>query len=315
MRRRLLSALPVIILLLCATSAWATHLGTATGSVDCTKFTVSVSGFANNEPDPSIKFSITLTPAVGSPITINDEFKLFPDANLDFQATYPRKWSDYGITVPPGSYQIIGLATFNTYNGSNPWNTLYIQFTPQSMECVEQPPSDLATFTQGGWGSEPEGKNPGSLLHANFGNVYPNGLYIGGNFKLTFTTAQAITNFLPQGGKSSTLAGNAQNPTTSAAGVFAGQVLALKLNVDFSNAGVTSPGLGSQNIISSPKDGLPNPGALAGYTVAEVLAIANSVLGGNLGALPGGMKISQLNDIVDAINNNYHSGIDNGFLE
>jgi fructose-1-phosphate kinase PfkB-like protein len=49
---------------------------------------------------------------------------------------------------------------------------------------------------------------------------------------------------------------------------------------------------------------------LAGQTVTQVLAKANSVLGG--GSLPSGMTISSLNDLVDLINNNFDNGTANG---
>src|SRR3712207_8860774 len=37
----------------------------------------------------------------------------------------------------------------------------------------------ICTYTQGGWGSDPSGNNPGQRLHANFARVYPNGLTVG----------------------------------------------------------------------------------------------------------------------------------------
>jgi hypothetical protein len=153
------------------------------------------------------------------------------------------------------------------------------------------------TYTQGGWGSKPKGGNPGALLLANFSLVYPGGsVSIGGGYKLTFTSAKAIENFLPQGGKPGVLKVSATNPTSSAAAVFAGQVLALRLSVDFSNRGITGHGLGSVKLTSGP---------LSGRTIAQVLDLAMRVLGGETSALPSGMTVSQLNDVVDGINNRY----------
>ena len=79
--------------------------------------------------------------------------------------------------------------------------------------------------------------------------------------------------------------------------MFAGQVLALQLNVDFSAAMKTRSGLGALVLTK---------GALKGQTVAQVLTLANSALGG--GALPAGMSISDLSDIVSKINDNYDRG-------
>jgi hypothetical protein len=97
---------------------------------------------------------------------------------------------------------------------------------------------------------------------------------------------------------------NATNPTNSAAGVFAGQVLTLQLNVDFSNKGILPTGFLNLKVASGP---------MAGQTVQQVLTAANTALGG--GAPPVGMTISDLNVVLDAINNNFDSGTTNkGYL-
>ena len=97
------------------------------------------------------------------------------------------------------------------------------------------------------------------------------------------------------------LARNYSNPTANnEAGVFAGQVTALTLNVAFSNAGLLPRGLAALRITA----GKP----LAGYSVAQVLALANRVLGGDLAALPAGLTVSGLNLVVDALNNNFVDG-------
>jgi hypothetical protein len=112
---------------------------------------------------------------------------------------------------------------------------------------------------------------------------------------------------LPQGGTPSVLTSSATNPTSSSAGVFAGQVMALQLSVDFSKAGITRTGLGNLAVVSGP---------LAGHTVTAVLSLANTVIGGNTGALPSGLTVSGLNAIVDAINNNFDNGTtDNHYLQ
>jgi len=186
-------------------------------------------------------------------------------------------------------------------------------FTSQDLDqdnivevVVPPPPSGpFTTVTQGGWGAPAHGGNPASILVANFSKVYPMGyVRIGGNYTLTFTSAAAIQGFLPAKKTPGSLTASAVNPTSSAAGVFAGQVLALQLSVDFSSAGVYRIGLGSLKLQSGP---------LAGWTVSQVLTAANIALGG--GALPAGVtSISQLNDIVDAINQAFDSGGNTGFL-
>jgi hypothetical protein len=169
------------------------------------------------------------------------------------------------------------------------------------------PTGPFTTYTQGGWGASPNGHNPGAVLQANFATVYPGGsVAIGGGYKLTFTAASKIAAFLPQGGTPNRLTASATDPTGSAAGVLAGQVLALRLSVDFSTRGITTGGLAGLTVKS---------GVMAGYSVAQVLSTANAVLGGSLAALPSGVSIADLNGVLDSINNNFDNGTtNNGYL-
>ncbi|HTE17720.1 MAG TPA: hypothetical protein VK689_04985, partial [Armatimonadota bacterium] len=180
---------------------------------------------------------------------------------------------------------------------------------------VKAPPKGTGPFrtqTQGGWGAKPSGNNPGAFLAANFSTVFPNGIVIGSNGPgcntLTFTSALAVQNFLPQGGTPGVLKSSATNPTSrTSAGVFAGQVLALQISVGFSEEGVTRSGLADLKLQS---------GELAGKTVGEVLALANEVIGCGTSALPSGLTVSELNAIVSKINENFVDGTtDNGFLK
>jgi hypothetical protein len=134
--------------------------------------------------------------------------------------------------------------TLSTNSSSN----LTIDF---GFKTTSSTASGYTTYTQGGWGATPNGKNAGALLTTNFSRVYTGGsVVIGGTYKLTFTSACAIEGFLPQGGTPGTLTQSASNPTLSAAKVFAGQVLALQLSVDFSNAGITKTGLAARTLVS-----------------------------------------------------------------
>ena len=163
----------------------------------------------------------------------------------------------------------------------------------------------FTTYTQGGWGAKPRGNNPGVLLHTNFDAVYPDGLVLGSNHWLRFDDPQEITDFLPQGGTAGTLINNYDPPKKrTEAGVFAGQVLALRLGVDFSSAGLTRVGLGALIIQEGP---------LAGMSVSSFLDLCEQVLGGNSDDLQ--YSVSELNDAATAINENYDNGTtDNGFL-
>jgi hypothetical protein len=166
----------------------------------------------------------------------------------------------------------------------------------------------LRTFTQGGWGASPAGNNPGTYLHANFSGAFGSGLTIGcapSSYYLKLTSAQAVTNLLPTGGKASALTANAADPA-SIKNVLVGQLVALKLSLGFdeydANFGESAVPLGEM-IIGS--------GAFKGYGVYDFLNIAEEVLGGcNKQFTP-----EQVNETASAINENFDNGNTNkGYL-
>ena len=182
----------------------------------------------------------------------------------------------------------------------------------------ETPDGPFMTFTQAEWGSKPRGDNPGMLLKNNFAFVYPASLYpsgvvIGdatvacpatgaGPYKLTLTKLEAIQEFLPQSHPVRALVGCLKDPGKKVS-FFAGQVLALTLNVAFSYAGVTKPGLGSLEVIRGPLAGLH-------LTVDGVLERANCMLSGKSAATCGvpGVTLKQMNKAVRQINRNFPGG-------
>ncbi|MFH1011218.1 MAG: T9SS type A sorting domain-containing protein [bacterium] len=175
------------------------------------------------------------------------------------------------------------------------------------------PPGIYRTQTQGGWGGTCHGQNPGCLRDAHFDEAFPTGLTVGGTFTIHLTSSAAVENFLPAGTTPNMLTSNHINPVSTEAGVFAGQVVTLAISLGFSEVGLPGFGdLGSLVVLT----GVHSPsGPFAGYTVDEVFALANIVLGGNLAALPEGISLSDLNDVIDAINNNFIDGEEsNGYL-
>ncbi len=166
-------------------------------------------------------------------------------------------------------------------------------------------PGDFTGFTQGGWGAVPRGNNPGTVLHNNFAAVYPTGVEIGvggAGFSIKFTSAAAITAFLPQGGTPRALTSDLINPTSSSAGVFGGQLLALRLNVGFSAAGVTRGAGGPLGSLKLTGTGT----SLDGLTVDQVLAVCETALGG--GALPVDYTIANLNALATNLNEAFDNG-------
>src|SRR5262249_18640217 len=104
------------------------------------------------------------------------------------------------------------------------------------------------TQTPGGWGTKPEGGNPGMYLKQNFAGAFPapNYLTIGGacagGFSLQLTSASAIQDFLPSGGTPAVLTQNYVNPGGSLSNTFAGQLVAATLSLGFD---VYDPSFGS----------------------------------------------------------------------
>ncbi|MBX7240827.1 MAG: hypothetical protein K1X92_03695 [Bacteroidia bacterium] len=157
------------------------------------------------------------------------------------------------------------------------------------------------TQTQGGWGTKASGNNPGKYLASNFTSVFPSGLVIGckdGN-SLTLTSAENIRKFLPQGGTAKALSTSYVNPV-DLNNVFAGQVVALNLNVSFDTNDFTFG-----NSQTSLGDQVVAYGTFAGISVNEILTEANNVLGG-CGTM--GYSISEMNEVVSRINENYVNG-------
>jgi hypothetical protein len=150
---------------------------------------------------------------------------------------------------------------------------------------------DFNTYGQGGWGSEPKGKNVGTILESL--NISDIKIGWGGN-TIMLSNAEAIRNFLPQSNPPSAIEGAHINPNVRMT-VLAGQILALELNVKL------NPSLGDLTISS---------GNLSGKRVSEALVLANKILGGEYATF----SPSEINEVISKINENFGDGENNGFL-
>ena len=177
------------------------------------------------------------------------------------------------------------------------------------MQSAASECGQFRTQTQGGWGANPSGNNPGVYLHANFGGAFPAGLNVGcaGAYSVSYSSAAAVTEFLPAGGNAGVLIANAINPAgKSIKNVLIGQVTALALSVGFDyydpNFAPAEENLGNLQIASGP---------FAGMSVAAFLDLANMQLGGCY----TGYSFSALNETASSINENFVDGnSDSGFL-
>lgn len=215
------------------------------------------------------------------------------------------------VVLKDGNGQVMQRETGWAQGGPFGGNSWAMKFSYCTQSCENETPceinaGDYRTQTQGGWGAVPSGNNPGMYLTNNFTSAFPSGVTIGcGNKTLTFTNAGAITTFLPCGGTPLVLSSSATNPS-SLNNVLAGQVLTLALTLGFDNA------IDSFSTSNSPLgDLMIASGQFQGYTVSQILTLANNILGG----CSNYYTTSQINAIVTAINENFDNGtVNNGLL-
>lgn len=183
---------------------------------------------------------------------------------------------------------------------------------------------DLVTFRQSDWAADDCGKDSaGDLRDDHFDAVFPNDLYIGDDaldgdddFAVKLTSSSKVAKFLPQDGKSGALKQNATNPTSTAAGQLAGELVAAKLNVAFDEAGKFD-GIKKRDDLKLAdmlfaKDVHVK---LIGRSVLEVIALADEAIGG-AAAMPldvdgdsqGDVSHYELRKALEKFNANFEGG-------
>lgn len=166
----------------------------------------------------------------------------------------------------------------------------------------------LRTQSPGGWGTTPAGFNPATYLSENFSNAFPWGIMIGcrDGRTLTLTSAEAVQNFLPSGGKPAVLADFYTDPV-GMKNSLAGHLVSLSLSVGLDYA---DPNFGTAQV--NLGDMVISSGAFEGMSVNQFLQIANDVVGGCW----SNYTIGDLISTASNINNNYLDGtVDMGFLK
>ncbi|HLL24277.1 MAG TPA: hypothetical protein VK427_19235, partial [Kofleriaceae bacterium] len=173
----------------------------------------------------------------------------------------------------------------------------------------------IVTYTQIGWGDPAAG--PGMLLNTRYDFVYGStgglleiGLAGTAGFSILFTSASAVLDYEPAQGAIGALNADLVDPTASASGAFGGEVLALRLNVDFGDAGEIpgSTGLRFGDLTLCRFTTLP---ALEGMRVRDFLAMANTALGG--GSTP--VSIANLFTVTEQLNAAFENGSPTPFAQ
>ncbi len=140
------------------------------------------------------------------------------------------------------------------------------------------PPGNFCTFLQSQWVHTPGDATLAALM----GILPSETIGTGGTFDATWDSAADIEAYLPAGGINGALSANLLDPTSTSAGHFGGEVLALQLNVDLGNSGLT---LNSNTVDHFGALLICGTGTqFDGHTVADLLAAANTAVGG--GSLP-----------------------------
>jgi len=175
---------------------------------------------------------------------------------------------------------------------------------------------DMVTYPQGDWGDTPDGTNPATVLFDHYSSVYQStfgvfeiGIAGSAGYSVQFTNVDDLITFLPAAGPAGPLDADLENPYTTPAGAFAGVVAGLKLNVDFTDAGLVAgtSGLrfGDLYLSNMPLDGLN------GMSVRDFLAMLQTALGG--GTSP--YSIDQLDPEAAALNGAFDHGIATSYAQ
>ena len=185
-----------------------------------------------------------------------------------------------------------------TYCPSIATQPVLVNYCTQYCSDCSIEPGEFRTQTQGGWGTNCNGNNPGCYRDANFASCFPNGLVVGCNNTLTLTSSAAVATLLPEGGPPSALSSSLTDPTNTGS-VLTGQIVALTLSVTFDQC---DPNFGSSN--TALGDLVIASGTFQGWTVSQLLTEANAVYGG----CPSAYSAAQINSALSSINQNFVDG-------
>jgi hypothetical protein len=156
---------------------------------------------------------------------------------------------------------------------------------------------------------------PASTLQARYWDLFTAGAEFGfpfpGGTVMDFSGPDAMSTFLPQSGAPAGLDHSLSDPTSTSAGVFGGQVVALGLNVGFSDLGVLSHPLGVSfgDLILTGYTG--TVAGLNGRTVRQLNQIVNAALGGGFEPF----SIVDLSQVVGETNSSFEGGYISAYAE
>jgi PEP-CTERM putative exosortase interaction domain len=167
------------------------------------------------------------------------------------------------------------------------------------------------SFSQNTWGADPGAGPPASLVRDDFDTLYPTGLIVGStaNKYMLFTAGDALLDYLPSTGPAAPLNAILVDPFTTISGIFGGQVAGLRLNIDFSDAGILShpSGVSFGDLLLTGLTG--NVAGLDGLSLRQFQLIANDFLGGVLEPYP----IADFSAVLMLVNGAFEGGFHNAW--
>ncbi len=181
----------------------------------------------------------------------------------------------------------------------------------------EPPETTMCTFTIGGWGSlcptvqqnDSTSTQPGCMRDHYFARLFPEGVMIGDTLGAeahgaVWTTPEAVAAYLPDGESPGVLTSDLTDEVSTPAGVLGSQILALRLNREYSCAGIfaalgLSPDTACYGAFTIPD----TCGRFSGMTVDEFLILADQVVSGQTALLePYGADLSDMNATATCLN-------------
>ena len=143
------------------------------------------------------------------------------------------------------------------------------------------------------------------FVYGSTGGLLEIGISGPSGFSILFTSASGVIGYLPAANAIGPLNADLVDPSSSSSGAYGGEVAALALNVDFSDAGhlLRLPAVAFGDLVLV---GFADAFAPAnGLSVRDLLSVANEILGGGSSVL----GISELYDIGEQVNSSFVNGV------
>ncbi len=216
-----------------------------------------------------------------------------------------------------GSTTVVGGFTFHNEDGFSEQacdsETVGPTFcTPGTVGCGWQD-GDMLTYGQGDWSSG----TAANLIMTDYYTVYAStggllevGIPGTAGFSMLWDNPTDLIAFFPETGATGILTSDLLDPTSSASGDFGGNVAALRLNVDFGDAGLVG-GASGLHLGDLTLCGFTSVPAFNGMTVRQFEAAAETELG-------GGAQIDAVLDLditVASLNAAFASGMASVFAQ